>query len=1368
MTSRPSDRPQADLCRIYEASFGSQLFFHWVFPLLVQGYRAGTVVYENLGNLSGADHPEYAFKILDDALRGSPAIGGTELSKGWTLLRMLMCNFSHTIVMCGLMLLISQIAGIAALYLLKVVLDLFIGMEGQLMYALSLAILLIALKFIESLFEHQFWIYGIRAGMRVQAALVANCCRKALNLSSTSRSTYDVGEITTLMTIDARKGSDVKFWPYLHWGSWGSLIPIAVALVSLHGLIGNASFIAFATLLMQYPLSALVSTKIKEYSLRMQEKRGERATIVGDTLRQIRLVKASNWESLVSDLIHGFRECELKELRKYQLTQGLLLLLVDVVILVTPIVSFAYYSYMEDGLLDSATVFASLAWFEYMKRAIRFIASAPAIYSEHWASLVRLQSFFMASERVDADVWLQDMSARPNPKQATGSATEKVERNPTEALSAVPDVRIPQTHIRLQNASFGWMDERTVSTPQKSQQDLMNKSQHPTERSHLRQSFSKTDLSSESGIVLSNMNLEVKSGEVVFLIGPVGSGKSTLLMGLLREATLIKEPDGSTDVSIEGSTAFVSDQPWVSNRTIRDNIIFGSPFDSGRYDAVLTACCLKHDLQALEYGDMTEVGERGVNLSGGQRQRVNIARAVYAQADIIILDDCFSALDVHVGSEIFDNCFGARGLCKDAIRIVVTHQHHLLRKPGIDRVYVLSRGGGIIAQGSPKDILTSKNHQVQSILQAFDQDSRPVTDIAGQVMQASQKEKAFQDGEETGVSASSVKAVGSKQLFVQEERQEDGAIKLGFIFSYLRSCGAWSHLPLMGFALIADGGISILQSLFYGYITAHCEPTHGITCSDRFRDHVFMTMTEIVSILLLVRVIRVIVIVFGSLTASKILHDRLVDSLVSAKTYFFDTQLSGRILNRVVADIAAIDLTVPVEFNLFIKSFLALLSTAVIVLINVPYTVVGMLLILVPYYYIYEFYRWPARDLKRLDSIARSPINSHITEVISGLTTIRAFGCQALAMREHLQHATESCVCFWHFWCANQWMTTALETLGIALFGVVCICCITGVYFGHLSASAASLVMSFSLNFPSQLGWVLKSLCSAEVEAVALERISEYSSLAAEDPSSQAHDTAYQCMSPVIPLIDPKPSSGGAVVFRDVSLHYGPEEDTSAPTVLKHLSLHIKAGEKVAICGRTGAGKSTVFQALLRFYQYTGSILVDGSDIGMMSYRESRDLFAYIPQEALLIGRTFRQALLGQCCEDPQKVAKMWELIDRFHLRERITALGGVDVTFKQSDDGLSSGERQLLCAIRAMLRPCQVLLCDEMSSALDHNVDNAIHDVILEDSRTVISIMHRLAHANRFDKVVVMHNGSVAECGSPHELLSTRGLFNAMLSAQN
>lgn len=760
------------------------------------------------------------------------------------------------------------------------------------------------------------------------------------------------------------------------------------------------------------------------------------------------------------------------------------------------------------------------------------------------------------------------------------------------------------------------------------------------------------------------LDISLAPGTLVMVVGPVASGKSTLLAGLHGEVAC----RGTRRVA---SDAMLVAEPWVQAQSLRANILFGAAFHRDRYLSVLSSVGLDADLADLEFGDATLLGQHGTGLSGGQRLRVALARAAYADASVYLLDEVLASLDQAVGARVFQSCIV--DLLGGKTRVLSTHHTQYLEHPAVDWIIVLGSGGGIHAQGSLATLQASADAYTLSLL------TSPTPRAASTPVLHSSPTPIHDPG--PGHTAA-----------VVDEASAAGAVEWRVMARYLRYTG-WVWLALV---FLAEQGLVSLNSLWVSLATT-ASPAQAVHLA------IYSGLAPLVCIAAL---LRQVLVVHSSVRAAASVHADACAGVLAAPLGFFDTGLTGRVLNRLLADQSTVDSTLPTVLSNTAVNLLLMGGTVALVSAVLPPLVGVFLALLVPYYCTSRFYSWAARDTRRLESVARSPIYAHLQESLAGRPVIRSMGAEAEFFAQHLRLSEDFVRCCWARWSANQWVTVWVELLGSLFTLCACLLSVYAAKFLHLGPSLVGLVLSSALKLPGILGWFLKLAIVAEVEAVSLERLFEYIDL---EPAR------------VVPKGQPSTHS---IVIKDLCMRYTPE----SPWILDHVSLTLDPGAKVAVVGRTGSGKSSLFNAILQLYDFTGEVRVQG-DIGVLR------------QQPLVYGDTLRAALCG-----PRQVPDV-------HLYEMLHRVR-VDLCLDTPVASLSAGQTQLVCLARCLLAESPVLLCDEVSSSMDQGTDALIHDLLLGLSATVVSICHRLDHIHRFDWVVVMDRGRVVDQGPPAAML--------------
>ncbi|XP_078381052.1 multidrug resistance-associated protein 1-like [Oculina patagonica] len=834
---------------------------------------------------------------------------------------------------------------------------------------------------------------------------------------------------------------------------------------------------------------------------------------------------------------------------------------------------------------------------------------------------------------------------------------------------------------------------------------------------------------------LHGINLNIPTGSLVAVVGQVGCGKSTLLSSLLGDTVKLHGT-----VYVDGSVAYVAQQAWIQNDTVRDNILFNRAFDSARYEHVIDSCALITDLDILPAADSTEIGERGINLSGGQKQRVSLARAVYFNADIYLLDDPLSAVDAHVGRKLFQNVIGPNGMLREKTRILVTHGISFLRH--VDHIIVL-QDGFVSEEGTYAELLENSG-AFADFLQTYSSEENCETDINNDSEDEEVVLEEYDSVPHRKESKASQKNCKKEQesdkrvgKTITEETTETGTVKLSILLSYIKSNGIhWFLFSLFFFTVME--ACAVATGIWLAYWSSA-----NVTTNQQ-RDFYLTVYGSIGAGQAFFTFLYSLALFYGAFRASRTLHRKLIVNILRLPMTFFDTTPLGRIMNRLSKDIYGIDVTIPVSLRAFLQMFYDVLG----MLVAVSYATPLFLTIVPPlgalYFYIQRVYVATSRQLRRIESVSRSPIYSHFLETINGASTIRAFSQQQRFIRDNYRKVDENQVAYYLFISANRWLSLRLEFIGncliffAALFGVIS--------RGKISGGLVGLSVTYALQITQKLNWMIRMSSQLETNLVSVERVKEYSITKTEAAR-------------VIP--DSRPSSDwpqqGVVLFENFQLRYRDE----LPLVLKEISFMIKPAEKIGIVGRTGAGKSSLTLALFRILERAGGkIVIDGVDIATIGLKDLRSRLTIIPQDPVLFSGTLRLNL------DPFNKytdEELWKVLEVSHLNRFVMGLnGGLQHTIAEGGENLSVGQRQLVCLARALLRKSKILVLDEATAAVDLETDELIQQTIRREfaDRTVLTIAHRLNTIMDYDRVMVLENGSIVEFDSPNKLLEQRGLF--------
>ncbi|XP_028966861.1 canalicular multispecific organic anion transporter 2 [Galendromus occidentalis] len=819
--------------------------------------------------------------------------------------------------------------------------------------------------------------------------------------------------------------------------------------------------------------------------------------------------------------------------------------------------------------------------------------------------------------------------------------------------------------------------------------------------------------------ILTDMSLDVPRGELLAIVGRVGGGKSSLISAMLGEMNLL-----SGKVHARGSVAYVSQQTWLRNATFRENILFGKPYDHQRYWDILRRCALLEDIEMLPAGDQTEIGEKGINLSGGQKQRVSIARAVYADADTYFMDDPLSAVDSHTGLQIFYMIISNEGMLKTKTRVFVTHGIQYL--PKVDRM-VIMENGRMSRIGNSVGLMRSEN-DFRSLMPHIHQPSED----AGRV-DYDQRQSILR-----GEPVPLTREPGAGKI-VSEELTESGRIRSSVYGQYLRAIGLFPAMIVM-LTMFGATASQVGSSFWLNEWSKDKSAERG---THNLMIFGVLGIGQAVGLFF-----GVLSIALSSLSASRQIHDKVLVSILRAPMDFFDSTPIGRIMNRFAHDVEMLDLNLPQDMRVLVQQFLSLLAILFVICYNLPLFILVVIPIGIVYYLVQLLYITSSRQLRRLENISRSPIFSHFGETLQGSAIIRAFGRSEEFTLEFNEKIDSNASCYLPRIAANRWLCIRLDlcassvTFATAVFVVL--------HRGDIDAGIAGLCLAYALQASFNLNAFIRSSADIEVSIVSVERLTEYISLESEAECTRN------------PPRNSWPSKG-AVEFENYSTRYR----ENLPAVVRGINLKIEAGEKVGVCGRTGAGKSSMTLALFRIIEACeGRITIDDIPIADIGIHDLREKLSIIPQDPVLFSGALRLNL------DPFEAYKdeeLWHAVEHAHLKAFVTQQDqGLDFEVSEGGENLSVGQRQLVCLARALLRKSKILVLDEATAAVDIVTDSLIQETIHTEfaACTIITIAHRINTIMNYDKILVLEAGEVREYDSPQKLLADpNSLFSAIVA---
>ncbi|XP_023935367.1 multidrug resistance-associated protein 1 isoform X2 [Bicyclus anynana] len=1311
----PRDTPykfEKNQCPESAAGFPSRLTFSWFDPLALTGFRR-SLTESDLWALNPPDSSKEVVpkfdKFWERTLKKRENINGTKATysknsasvnfkpekerKHASILPALCLAFGGQFLFGSLLKLINDILMFVSPQILKLLIG-FVESKEPVWKGYLYAVGLIACATAQTMLLAHYFTRMYLVGMRIRTALTSAIYRKSLCISNAARKESTVGEIVNLMSVDAQRF--VELTAYLNM-IWSAPLQIALALYFLWGILGPSVLAGLAVMIVLIPVNGLIANRVKTLQIRQMKYKDERVKLMNEVLNGIKVLKMYAWEPSFEEQILKIRNKEMNVLKQTAYLNSATSFIWSCAPFLVSLMSFGCFVLVNDHeVLDSKRAFVALSLFNILRFPLSMLPNVISNVVQTAVGIKRLNKF-MNCEELDV---------------------ESVEHDPKEPNPLV-----------IENGHFSWGDDESQPT-------------------------------------LKNINVRIPRGSLVAVVGAVGSGKSSLLSAFLGEMNKV-----SGRVNTTGTVAYVPQQAWIQNATLQDNIIFGKPLEKSKYNNVITVCALKPDFDVLPGGDQTEIGEKGINLSGGQKQRVSLARAVYFDADNYYLDDPLSAVDSHVGKHIFDKVIGPSGLLKDKTRVWVTHNVSYLAQT--DHILVL-RDGEVSEAGTYQQLLEKKGAFAEFLLHHLsdaertspeeldeikqDLESKLGSEFQNKLQRARSLSESASESEQpaAGDRSGSVKRrtpdaaspndIKEKNKLIDAEKMETGSVKWSVYKHYLTSVG------------VAASAITILMNLVLqlfqvgsNYWLAKWSNDDTMLVNgtvDRGRRDMYLGVYGGLGVGQVVSVsVSSLALYLGTLAAARVLHAALLAGVLRAPTIgFFDCTPVGRVLNRFSKDVDVLDNVLPMTLRGWTSCFFAVLGTLFVISFSTPIFIAVILPIGVIYYIIQRFYVATSRQLKRLESVSRSPIYSHFGESITGASTIRAYGVTQRFIEESERGVDHNQSCYYPSCIANRWLAVRLEMMGNLIIFFAALFCVLG--RDTISAGLVGLSVSYALQITQTLNWLVRMTSEVETNIVAVERIKEYAETKQEaawtvgsGPGSTWPET-------------------GALQLERLSLGY-----RSGEPALRDLTCAVAPQDKLGIVGRTGAGKSTLTLGLFRIVEaMSGKILIDGIDISTIGLHQLRSRITIIPQDPVLFSGTLRMNL------DPFGVYSdedIWRSLEHAHLKAFVQGLqAGLLHEISEGGENLSVGQRQLVCLARALLRKTPLLVLDEATAAVDLETDELIQKTIRSEfaSCTVLTIAHRLNTIMDSTRVMVLDRGQLVEFAPPQQLLQDKSsIFYSM-----
>ncbi|CAO1622047.1 unnamed protein product [Parajaminaea phylloscopi] len=1365
---------------------------------------------------------------------------------GLTLPRRILRANNHDILLDITLTLASAILSYASPFFLKRILHAIESPSGDRRTAYLYAVFSFTADILKSQTDLQHLFYGRRACIRIRGQLIASIYEKALRTRdmsgvlgtkdpSPSKTTDDkpaaakdassddaasIGKVVSLAAVDSIRISAQAASAYM---LYSAPIEFVVASLFLYQLLGWSAFAGFIVLFVASPLQSTLTRQMISISKHLSAARDKRLGALNELTQNLKFVKFYAFEAEMKRRITDLREKELAWLRKRQMSQAGVMLLWSITPAAVTTVSFASYVLIAKRDLDVSTAFTSIALFQLLRGPLNALPMQINELLNAKVSSDRIQEFFQADEvATEVSSMSQSTGRLQDAHRLQFGCEDATFKWPTAPTSTLTDsANSPASMWRrmwnqAQRRLFGSKQLATTSSATSEADPVDDASIKPFE--------------------LTGVTFMPPQGDLCLVYGPTGSGKSALLAALLGEMELVsgkshiyKNSFVDPRTGFSNTIAYCAQTPWLQHASIKANILFGSPYDRPRYEAVLDACALRPDLEILD-GDETEIGEKGVSLSGGQQARVALARALYSRAATLFLDDPLSAVDAHTAAKLVKDCL--RGpLMKGRTTVLVTHHAELILDANAANWVAELSEGTILRQGKPGEFKQKSDKDGVLSPAAVSQDQGPT-------------------GPASDAKAEDSRDTPKPRKLVDEETRAKGGVKKEVYKMYLEAIGYPIAICVVA-ALIAYKGTDLAEKgwlAYWGASYARAEdiavtiwsraPPSSLSLQYLAQLSIFSAPSaysklstlggsapvsqsstfppahqspgpyilvffgiQLLSAALIV--VAALLTFYGSLNASRSLFDRMLTATMGATNRWLDKTPSGRIVNKFSRDIEVVDSSINQSLRYFVTFLIAGVISVLTIIAVLPTFVVPTIVLGAANIWVARGYIRAARDLRRLESVSRSPIFSAFSELLQGIGTVRAYAAESRMLKECTDRIDLANSFFLYFWLSNRWLLFRLDVLGATAIFLAAVAAL----HGTIAAGLAGLALTQAQSIVQAGYWMARMYTTLEQDANSIERVREALDETPQEPPA------------IIPSNRPPANwpSQGKVEVKGLVLRYAPD----LPPVLHGLNFTVEAGEKVGVVGRTGSGKSTTALAFFRFVEFdAGQILIDGLDISKMGLHDLRSRLTIIPQNAVLFSGTVRDNL------DPFGTHSDEECLAALHsVHIRTTPIstaasasnsraasikdgvegphrgvsGGQRLSVPPADNpaesgsfaghespshnasqtyvtlstrvteggsNFSQGQRQLLAMARALLRRTRLILMDEASSAVDLTTDSLVQRTVRTGFKdaTVITIAHRLHTVAHADKVLVLDNGTVKEFGTPAELLKVpEGAFKSM-----
>lgn len=1196
------------------------------------------------------------------------------------------------------------------------------GLESSVGKGVGYAIGVSFVVLVSDLLNNQMFYISTIIGGQLKALFTKLMLDKSFKLNSRSRKLYPPSKITSIMSTDLnRVDKGFGYSPLIITAP----VPIAISIgILIHNLKASA-LLGIGIMILDLFASAGLGALLFIYRNRATKDTDKRVGLMKEVLNNLKMIKFYSWETAYLAMIKTVRKGEMRNILKMQVTRSTI---ISMAVSLSSVASFAsfmlLYGIASPSLRNPASIFSSVALFSTLSLVFIQLPLAIAGATDAMIGLKRASDFLTADEEAEDEARTTTASERLL-LQEKKLALSVTDGDFEWEIFDIPDA--DEEKKKKKEKKAGKKSKKAVDKESSDLEEEKSKPQKPTFRLH-------------------DINLDVHVGEFVVVTGLIGSGKSSLLCAL--EGAMKRN---SGQVKTNGSMVLCG-VPWIQNSTIQENIIFNSPLDKAWYDQVIVHCCLESDLDIFPAGDQTEIGERGITLSGGQKARVALARAVYARSDIILLDDVLSAVDAKVGKRIVDECI--LGLLKDKTVVLATHQLSLIGSA--DKVVFLN-GDGTIDVGTLQQLRASNTTFLSLVMST---QKHPSTTENTTYKSDMYEKQSFSEIEQDGISDSSESKEEMKKndgKLVVDETSTINALGFNVYRRYIGAGlagfkGGWILPVVVGFTILA-----VFFSIFTNTWLSFWVSYKWKDRSDGFYIGLYAAFTFLGLVTLGLGFLGVI---FVLNNASRWLNIRAAERILFVPMYYMDVTPMGRIINRFTKDTDVLDNEMGERVTLILYFAAYLVGVIVLCIIYLPWFAIAVPFLVFVFVGFANFYSASGREIKRVESIQRSHVYNNFNETLTGMDTIKSYQRSEIFLENNVTKIDRMNEAYYLTLANMRWLDVSVSILSTAFALLISFLCIFRVF--NISASSVGLVLNYVLLLSGMCSLLVVVATQTEQDMNSADRIIEY-------VYDLPQEAAY-----VVSETTPRPSwpEKGEIKFDKVNLAYRP----GLPLVLKDFTASLRPTEKIGICGRTGAGKSSIMVALYRLVELqSGSISIDGIDIKSLGLNNLRSKLSIIPQDPVLFKGSIRKNLDPLGLESDEV---LWETLRRGH----IIKSEELENVKKQTDpnkmhkfhldreveldgENFSLGEKQLIAFARALVRGSKVLILDEATSSVDYATDAILQEAIIKEFSdcTILCIAHRLKTILHYDRVIVMDQGEVAEFDTPWNLYNKDGLFRQM-----